>query len=61
MGVHRIPGQCPAARAAGEHHAAAGLRARPDAANYADPIAGHEMAAKAMTDAALADREHGGE
>jgi len=60
VGVHRIPGQCPAARAAGEHHAA-GLRARPDAANYADQIAGHEMAAKAMTDGALADREHGGE
>jgi hypothetical protein len=48
-----------AGRAAAEHHAAAALRARPDAHLYADRIAGHEAAARALTDAALCEREHG--
>jgi hypothetical protein len=48
-----------AGRAAAEHHAAAGLRARPDADQYADQIAGHEAAARALTEAALCEREHG--
>jgi hypothetical protein len=50
-----------AGRAAAEHHAAAGLRARPDAADYADQIDRHEAAAKALTDTYLAEREHGDE
>jgi hypothetical protein len=46
-----------AARATAEHFAAAGLKSRHDAADYADRIAGHEAAAKALTDAALCERE----
>ena len=48
-----------AGRAAAEHHAAAGLRERPDADQYADQIAGHEAAAKALTEVALWERERG--
>jgi hypothetical protein len=46
-----------AGRAAAEHHAAAGLKSRLDADQYADRILGHEAAAKALTDAALCELE----
>jgi hypothetical protein len=54
--VRPTPGGA-AGRATAEHHAAAGLRERPDAAQYADRILGHEAAAKALTDAALCELE----
>jgi hypothetical protein len=48
-----------AGRAAAEHLAAAALRKRPDADQYADQIRGHEAAAKALTDTYICELEHG--
>jgi hypothetical protein len=45
------------ARAAAHHGTAKALRRRPDAHLYEQEIIGHEMAARALSDAELAERD----